>query len=110
MKKPCDNCPFLIGSNFEESMDRERAQEIADSLDCDGAAFPCHETVDYDNGSTAQEKFCVGALLTMENDGGAHLNQMVRIQQRLRMIGDLDELEGADRVYGSLQEWVENRP
>ena len=107
LTRPCSDCPFLRGSLFENSMHIERAQEIADSLE-GGAMFSCHKTVDYEHGRPEQEKWCAGALATMENEGTVMQNQMVRICVRLGMIGDPAALGGLDECYGSLADWVES--
>lgn len=108
MKTPCPDCPFLVGSTFDESMCRARAREIADSLS-GGGMFPCHKTTTNGGAKSGREQWCVGALATMENQGGAHYNQMVRISERLGML-DLDQIEGLDLVHASLDEWVELHP
>lgn len=107
MKRPCQDCPFLIGSLFENSMCVARAHEIAESLRA-GGFFPCHKTTDASGAEPGQEKFCAGALATMQNEGVVMENQMVRICARLGMIGDPAQLDGLDECYGSLLQWVES--
>lgn len=105
LKRPCDNCPFLRGSTFEVSMVHARAEEIADGLRA-GGSFDCHKTTN-EGGAGGKEKWCAGALGTMENEGNVTDNQMVRICGRLGFIGDPAELGGLDELYNSLDEWVE---
>ena len=105
MNLTCSNCPFTIGSTFELSMCRERAQEIAESLE-GGGMFPCHMTTTAGGAEAGRERWCGGALATMENGGGCYQNQMVRICDRLGGIGDLDKLD-LDKAYCSLEEWVD---
>jgi len=64
-------------------------------------------------GGDGSEQFCSGALLTMENerDGdedhpGCMANQAARIYARFGGFNPND-LEGHDRVYGSLEEWTD---
>lgn len=103
--RPCDNCPFLIGSPFEQSMVRERAQEIADGLRA-GGMFSCHKTTRAGGGRGGSgQRWCAGALGTMQREGVAFDNQMVRICGRLGMLGDPAGWS-TERLYASLEEWV----
>jgi hypothetical protein len=105
LTKPCDLCPFTIGSTFEGSMVRERAEEIADSLR-GGGMFPCHKTTEAGGGKN--HLWCAGALGTMENEGNVMDNQMVRICGRLGMLNDPAELVGLDTLYATLDDWVDS--
>jgi hypothetical protein len=112
MKRPCAKCPFLRGATY---LRKQRALEITTAL-LAGKVFWCHETVNYDEEDeegdpvpdTSRGKFCVGALLTMENEGGAgcYENQMVRILHRIGSLPDLGCMEGHDEVFSSLLDWV----
>lgn len=106
MNRPCKDCPFRTG--VKPYLRAERCEEIRDSLEF-GGRFPCHKTLDYSNGepSPSGGTWCVGALLVMEAEGGAEMNQMVRIEGRLGMLPDLDELEGHDETFDSFDEWIE---
>ncbi len=106
LKKPCDNCPFLVGSTFEESMCFERAEEIADSLR-GGGQFCCHKTTTAGGAPNGKSQWCPGALGTMENEGTVMQNQMVRICGRLGFIDDPAKLQNLDKLYTSLDGWVE---
>tara|TARA_R110002096_G_scaffold94819_2_gene213132 strand:+ start:1181 stop:1516 length:336 start_codon:yes stop_codon:yes gene_type:complete len=106
LKKPCIDCPFLKGSNFEQSMVYDRALEIAESLQ--SSQFPCHKTTTAGGAEPGRDQFCAGALGTMENEGTVMNNQMVRICGRLGFIGDPAELEDLDMLYDSLEEWVDS--
>lgn len=95
---PCIHCPFR---RDQVSMTRPaRKREIARALRR-GGSFDCHETLDYDGDGeprrTNATAFCAGALVTMENEGGAGClaNQMARIQARLRMFNP-DKLRGSE--------------
>lgn len=100
---PCVDCPFRSDKHFHLTDARRR--EIRDSLR-DGAAFWCHKTTNASGARKGAELFCAGALIAMEHDGGAHLNQMVRIMGRFGSL-DLDKLELDSPVYHGLDEWVE---
>lgn len=106
LKRPCDDCPFLRGSMFEDSMCRERAEEIAQGLQA-GGMFSCHKTTADGGAPGGDEQWCAGALGTMENEGVVMENQMVRIAGRLGEIGDPAELDGLLTLYDELDEWVD---
>jgi hypothetical protein len=88
MKPPCKNCPFRAKFKGDADYLRPgRRAEIARSI-LEGADFPCHETVTYDddedgfafpNESNADP--CVGLDLVQLRDGRA--GQMLRIRERL---------------------------
>lgn len=111
--KPCDTCPFRVDRPGFIRPDRGR--EIAQGLQA-GGSFDCHKTLDYSGDDeegepqrTPKTRWCTGALLFMEHAmGGAHRNQMVRISQRLGMLGDLDELDRTVPVAKSLSEWIQH--
>lgn len=105
LKRPCGDCPFR--SDRTPFLDRERAQDIADSLHAD-ASFHCHKTVSYESEDGAGEvtgdsKHCAGALITMEREGFA--NQMMRIGERLGFY-DPAALVMDSPVHDSLDAWV----
>jgi hypothetical protein len=109
LKRPCGNCPFR--SDRAPFLDRDRAQDIADSLEA-GASFHCHRTLDYnaEDGTpeiTESSKHCAGAMITMEREGKA--NQMMRIGERLGMY-DRGLLDMHAPVHDSLGEWVLTHP
>lgn len=109
MNRPCDNCPFRNDRPFP--LLEERAHAIADSLYA-GAMFPCHKTVDYSDGddgsTTADSKFCGGALIVMEKEfeQGAVENQMARLSARMGWL-DLAALDMDAPVYDSFDEWID---
>ena len=111
LKRPCGDCPFLRGSDFETSMVRGRAQDIADGLR-GGGEFACHKTTGVRGGSgnPRDRRFCAGALGTMENEGTAVENQMFRIGVRLGLIEDPEDAEWLGEVYDSLDDWVDVHP
>lgn len=85
---PCKLCPFR--KDVPIYLRKERREEIAMSL-AEGGTFSCHSTVDYDTDvqdeegfdvpSTANSKFCAGAVKAMLLDGQP--NQMLRIILRI---------------------------
>jgi len=105
--KPCQQCPFIRGSSFESSMCYDRAREIADSL-IGGGQFSCHKTTRNGGADGSKERFCIGALGTMENEDIVYSNQMVRINDRLGLLPVLDDLDNLEQYYDSLDEWVES--
>ena len=106
LKRPCDACPFLKGSVFEQSMCRARANEIAVTL-LMNKGFPCHKTTEA-GGSDGPEQWCAGAIGTMQNQGIAWNNQLVQVMVRLGGIVPPEELDGLDELYDTLQEWVDS--
>lgn len=109
LKRPCGNCPFR--ADRPAFLDRDRAQEIADSLEAD-ASFHCHKTLDYDteDGSgevTDSSKHCAGALIILEREESP--SQMMRIGERLGMY-DRDLLDMDAPVHESLSAWVLAQP
>jgi len=77
MTKPCNACPFLIGSGFTfRSLQQHASGE-----------FGCHKACDLDEESGTYEPHektphCAGALIFLEKQGKPH--QMMRICERLR--------------------------
>jgi hypothetical protein len=105
LKRPCGNCPFR--SDRAPFLDRDRAQEIADSLEAD-ASFHCHKTLDYDSEDGTGEvndgsRHCAGALIVLEREEKP--NQMMRIGERLGFY-DRTALVMDSPVFPSLAEWV----
>ncbi len=105
---PCGKCPFR--TDLEPYLRAERAQEIREVLE-NGGTFHCHETVDYpddtDEGRvTDQSEFCAGAMILMEHQGGAHMNQYIRILTRISDL-DLDKLNMRAPVFRDWDDWVE---
>ncbi len=110
-RKPCKNCPFRV--DVKPYIRGGRAMEIADALQS-GGAFPCHNTLDYDDSGghrTAKTKFCAGALGVFYNEDDeawGHLNQMVRIENRLGMLSDEDIEEPWNGLtYESFSDFVD---
>lgn len=109
LKRPCGNCPFR--SDKLPFLDRDRAQQIADSLE-DDASFHCHKTLSYDTEDGAPEvtetsKHCAGAMITMEREGKA--NQMMRIGERLGLYNP-EDLQMGSPVFDTLTDWVAAHP
>ena len=93
MRKPCDACPFLIGSNFtKRSLDMHAAGE-----------FACHKTCEVNEDSGDYEPrgdrsvHCAGALIYLEKRNNPH--QMMRICERIGAY-DRTKLEMDAPVYG----------
>jgi hypothetical protein len=106
LKRPCSNCPFR--NDRPGFLDRDRAQEIADSLEA-GASFHCHKTLEYSNDdgtATVSEysKQCAGALILMEREDKP--NQMMRIGERLGLY-DRDQLDMDAPVHASFHDWID---
>ncbi|MET1088000.1 MAG: hypothetical protein ABWY04_12910 [Arthrobacter sp.] len=106
LKRPCGNCPFR--TDRAPFLDRERAQDSADSLVADGS-FPWHKTVDYssEDGTgeiTPESKHCAGALIVLEHEENP--NQMMRIAERTGFY-DRTKLVMDSPVPESMDEWVE---
>lgn len=109
LKRPCGDCPFR--NDRAPFLDRDRAQDIADSLEAD-ASFHCHKTLDYDNEDGTPEvtdasKHCAGALIILEREEKP--NQMMRIGERLGMY-ERHHLDMASPVHESLASWVRAHP
>lgn len=58
IKRPCDNCPFLIGSSTNETLSSDRITDIIKSSISD-KPFICHKTLNH------SERFCAGALAAL---------------------------------------------
>jgi len=86
-------------------MQYERAEQIADSLRS-GSMFPCHKTTRAGGADCKKKRWCNGALGTMENEGIALENQMVRICGRINQCPDPADIDRSN-LYDSLEEWVE---
>ena len=77
MTKPCDACPFLIGSGFTLASLRKHAS----------GEFACHKQCDlsdegvYEQKTNGKSAHCAGALIFLEKQDQPH--QMMRIAERL---------------------------
>ena len=76
--KPCNQCPFLIGSGFSYKSLLEHAS----------GEFPCHKACDLDDEEGIfvekpkdKTPHCAGALIFLEKQNRPH--QMMRISERL---------------------------
>lgn len=105
LKRPCSDCIFRKGSPFDESLPRARVEEIVQALRS-GGQFSCHKTTGAD-GSKRNERFCAGALATMENEGTVMENQMVRIMGRLGAIPDPATIEDREACHETLDDWID---
>lgn len=105
LNQPCGMCPFLKGSPFDDSMSRERAQEIATTLENDGY-FPCHRTTDCTDHKGAST-WCAGAVGTMQNQTTADSNLSIRMAVFLKLCHSPESIDRTN-LHGSLKTWVEN--
>ena len=72
VKKPCKHCPFR--RDVTPFLHPDRAAEIAYSASNRYSEFPCHKTLEYEDGEgmrTEITKTCAGFLSMQINDGGA---------------------------------------
>jgi hypothetical protein len=99
---PCVDCPFR--KDVRGYLRAERVDDIRDGLER-GSMFACHKTtgVSGDFSSGFDGKWCRGALLMLENQGGAEQNQMARIGERLGEF-NLDDLGDESVVYDSWED------
>lgn len=59
IKTPCADCPFVVGSSTNQTLDSERITDIIkDSIN--DKPFICHKTLDH------SERFCAGALAALD--------------------------------------------
>jgi len=101
LKKPCNNCPFKLDSDFAVS-GLLRAQEIADALEQD-QSFDCHETTR--ETGCGKPEHCYGAMKVLLAQG--NVNQIMRVMCRLGML-DLDEVEAETTpCFDDLESWVD---
>ena len=71
VKKPCKHCPFR--RDVKPFLHPERAEEIAYSACNPYSEFPCHKTLDYDDGEgrrTGVTKTCAGFFAMQINEAG----------------------------------------
>ena len=111
MKKPCDNCPFVIAHSFHLSMARVR--ELEEAVD---GCFPCHQTVDYESWNDdpdghdrdrSKEVHCLGHLILQWNEYNG-FGTVAAMAARMGMFKP-EELPTAEAagVFESWEEMVE---
>ncbi len=110
LKSPCAKCPFR--TDIKPFLKSDRVLEIEDSLY--NGEFPCHETLDYDQDSDADDggegretektAHCAGALILLEKLDRP--SQMMRISERLGMY-DRRNLDMDAPVFDSFEEMAE---
>lgn len=99
LTRPCSNCPFRRGMGF---LRRARARQIGENmLSFDGGSFICHRTA----GKT--EAHCAGAAIFADKNGVQ--TQMMRIEQRLGLMGDPATFADRDDIVDDLDELVEQQ-
>lgn len=59
IKTPCADCPFIVGSSTNETLDFDRISDIIKDSISD-KPFICHKTLDH------SERFCAGALAALD--------------------------------------------
>lgn len=83
LKKPCKDCPFVVGSSTNITLAEGRIKEIVHSITDEDSSFPCHKTLGYD-GKKVPKQHCAGATIFLERIGEhGRPNQMLRIAERL---------------------------
>lgn len=107
LKRPCSNCPFRADIVFP--LGRERAAEIAESLD--EGTFPCHKTVDYSLDDLQDQlnegtQHCAGAAIMRLKMGRP--GRLLQIAERLGLC-DLSTYDLSAPVFQSPAEFVERR-
>jgi len=106
LKKPCKDCPFLIGRMFP--LNRERREEIAEFITTHQGTFPCHKTTEFDDDSelvnSDKTEHCAGAAIMLEKM--KQPNQMMRWMER---IGEYDytKLAMDSDVFDSADEFID---
>jgi hypothetical protein len=109
LKKPCAKCPFR--TDIEPYLRPDRAAEIASALR-GGSIFSCHETTvpsEAEDGAMVPgpgDRFCAGAMATMEREGFA--NQTMRIAERLGFYDAAALKANEQPVHPSLTAWVQS--
>jgi len=106
LKKPCKDCPFLIGRNFP--LNRERREEIAESLTRYQGSFPCHKTTQFDDDSdlvnSDKTEHCAGAAIMLEKMQKP--NQLMRWMERIGAY-DHKALDMESDVFDSADDFIE---
>lgn len=107
LKRPCGNiCPFHREC-LPGWLGRDRAQEIADSLE--RSSFPCHKTTQFDEEDEVirgeEEMHCAGALIVQEKMDRP--GQMLRIGERLGLY-DHRKLDMEAPIFDDLDEFVDH--
>lgn len=104
---PCAKCPFR--RDVPIYLRADRRAEITDAL-ADGASFPCHQTVRWNEDDDGEEWAdvedgveCAGAQKALMDAGGS--GQLARIAERLGM-ADLDQLAERGADVWSLNDWA----
>lgn len=78
MKKPCKDCPFVVGSATNETLAEGRIESIVDDLRND-MSFTCHKTLYTEK--KVEEQHCGGALIFLERENRP--NQIMRMAERI---------------------------
>ncbi len=85
LKRPCKDCPFVVGSSTNISLEEDRIKEIVHSIVDEDASFPCHKTLGYD-GKRVPKQHCAGASIFLERLGEyGSPNQIMRIAERMNL-------------------------
>jgi len=108
MVRPCEKCPFR--NDIPAYLRKDRVVEIVTALK-NGGTFACHETVKLNEDGepiqpSAEEQFCAGAMVMLENEDIAILNQMIRIAERLGFY-DPEKLDMKSPVFDCFPDMIE---
>lgn len=80
LRKPCKDCPFLVGSSTNISLDEGRIEEIVKDLR-DDMTFACHKTIKEYTDKKVDEQHCGGALIFLERENNP--NNLMRVAERI---------------------------
>ena len=98
---PCGDCPFRSDKPFP--LGPARVTEIERSLE--RGYFPCHKTLDYDDGDdpveTEKTQHCAGALILLEKL--ERPSQLMRIYERINSY-DRTKLDMDAPIYDTFEE------
>ncbi|GAA0854014.1 hypothetical protein ABER99_20340 [Paenibacillus glucanolyticus] len=108
IKKPCNNCPFLIENDL--NLKPGRLEEIIRKLH-DNIPFHCHKTIDYSKESIEDQvenaSYCGGSMVYLKKCNNT--NVPMRLGQLLGYLNP-DELRGEEIVIEPLGLDVYVRP
>lgn len=99
LKKPCKDCPFIVGSSTNRTLAEGRITEIVKDITEENATFSCHKTINYDERDMSTEQHCAGALIYAKKSGKP--NTMLQIAERF---GIYDPREINENYPGIIKE------
>lgn len=77
LKKPCKDCPFIVGSSTNTTLAEGRLAGIVEDIQND-MSFTCHKTLEKQK---PDQEHCAGAMIFLERQDRP--NQMMRIAERI---------------------------